>query len=477
MEQLVLQAVVDQLVEALAEDVRLPQADGVVLEILQKALHEVFALLLRPHDGTQLGVDDRLHHMDGRRAGLETDAVPPALPDDLGLFQRKLVDGRHHDAVAGGLHLLHRTAYLLVGTLGFGQLDDAGHQPCFVADFKARLLAEHLIKHLGLEQHRDAHYAVGEVHPTEGGVFHGLAVQRRPAGVGDVLHPGNFLGELHGRCVYLGLEPVAFVQHRHPAGQGEIQLPHRKLIEHFLQNLAQLRLVEVEAAHRQNGPAIALFHFRRQRLRLGGVGVGAVEQDDEGLAQRFQLVDDPLFCRDVVFAGYLADGAVGGDDDADGGVVPDDLAGAGLGGKVEGDLLVEPGAFDHPGLVILLVAHGPLHHIAHAVDEPDAALSPALQRQRHRRLRDELGLCGHDGAPRCRLGQLIAGAELRVLRADGGQHQLFHKLLDEGALARAHRPHHTNEDVAAGAGSYLAADCRLLDSFLLCQNALPSLPI
>ena len=51
------------------------------------------------------------------------------------------------------------------------------------------------------------------------------------------------------------------------------------------------------------------------------------------------------------------------------------------------------------------------------------------------------------------------------------------KLLDEGALARAHRPHHANEDVAAGAGSYLAADCRLLDSFLFCQNALPSLPI
>ena len=72
MEQLVLQAVVDQLVEALAEDVRLPQADGVVLEILQKALHEVFALLLRPDDGTQLGVDDRLHHEDGRRTGLET---------------------------------------------------------------------------------------------------------------------------------------------------------------------------------------------------------------------------------------------------------------------------------------------------------------------------------------------------------------------------------------------------------------------
>ena len=51
MEQLVLQAVVDQLVEAFPEDVRLPQADGVVLEILQEALHEIFALLFGAHDG------------------------------------------------------------------------------------------------------------------------------------------------------------------------------------------------------------------------------------------------------------------------------------------------------------------------------------------------------------------------------------------------------------------------------------------
>lgn len=78
--------------------------------------------------------------------------------------------------------------------------------------------------------------------------------------------------------------------------------------------------------------------------------MGAVEQNDEGLAQRFQLVDDPFFRRDVVFPRYLADGAVGGDDDADGGVVPNDLAGAGLGGEVEGDLLVEPGALTIRGL-------------------------------------------------------------------------------------------------------------------------------
>ena len=57
------------------------------------------------------------------------------------------------------------------------------------------------------------------------------------------------------------------------------------------------------------------------------------------------------------------------------------------------------------------------------------------------------------------------------------QQKQLGEALNKGAFACAHRPHHANEDVAAGAGSYLAADCRLLDSFLLCQNALPSLPI
>ena len=422
-------------------------------------------------------MDDCLHHVDGRCAGFKADAIPPALPDDLGLLQRQLIDGGHHDAIAGGLHLLHRAAYLLIGTLRFRQLDDAGHQPGLVADLKPRLLTEHPVEHLRLEQHRDAHDAVGKVHPAEGGVLHRLAVQHRLARIRDVLHPRDLPGELHGRCVHLSLEPVTFVQHRHPARQGKIQLPHRELVKHPAQDLPQLLFVEVEAAHGQHRPAIAFFHLRRQRLCPGGIGMGAVEQDDEGLAQRFQLVDDPFFRRDVFFPRYLADGAVGGDDDADGGVVPDDLPGAGLGGEVEWDLLVEPRTFDHPGLVILLVAHRPLHHVAHTVDEPDAALSPALQRQRHRRLRDELRLGGHDGAPRRRLRQLIAGTELCVLRPDGGQHQLLHKLLDEGALARAHRPHHADEDVSAGACPYLAADCRLLDSFLICQNALPSLPV
>ena len=191
---------------------------------------------------------------------------------------------------------------------------------------------------------------------------------------------------------------------------------------------------------------------------VSGASGRAVEQDDKGFAQRFQLFHHPLFGGQVVFPGDLADGAIGGDHDADGGVIPDDLAGTGLSGKVKGDLFLEPGAFDHTGLLVFLVAHGSLHHIAHTVDKPDAALPAALQLERHGLFRDELRLRGHDRSPCRRLWQLISGPELCVRRADGRQHQLLHKLLDEGALAGTHRPHHANQDLPAGACPDLPAD-------------------
>ena len=152
-------------------------------------------------------------------------------------------------------------------------------------------------------------------------------------------------------------------------------------------------------------------------------------------------------------------------------MIPDDLAGAGLGGKVKGDLFLKPGAFDHAGLFVLLVAHGPLHHIAHAVDEADATLAAALQLERDGVLRDELRLGRHDGAPRRRLGQFVPRTEAGVVLLDGRQHQLLHELLDEGALAGAHRAHHSDQDLAAGACTDLTAD-RGFQTFLLFQNGL-----
>ena len=132
--------------------------------------------------------------------------------------------------------------------------------------------------------------------------------------------------------------------------------------------------------------------------------------------------------------------------------------------------MVEPWALDHAGPVVFLVSHGPLHHVAHTVDEPHPALAAALQLQGHGCFRDKFRLGGHDGTACGRLRQLVPGTFPGCRRADGRQHQLLHETLDEGGFTAAHRAHHPNVDISAGACADLTADAIL---FLICQIALP----
>ena len=399
----------------------------------------------------------------------------PVLMHDLRRFQMQLVDGGHHDAVAGDFHLLQGAAHLLVGALCPGKLHDAGHQPGFIPDVQPGLLTEHLIKDLRLQLHAHPHTAGGKVCPCHRRALHSLAFQRRSVrSGGQILHAGHPLCQLHGGCVYLRLQPVPGFQHGHPAGQSKIQLLHRELVQHPPQDLPQHGGVQVHTAYRQHGAAVVPRHALSQLPGLRRVRVGAVEQDDIGLAQRFQFGDDPPFRLCVARPGDIADRAVGGDHYPDGGVLTDHLAGAGLCGKVKGHLLLEPRAFDHAGLCVLLVPHGTLHHVAHAVDQPHPARPAALQLQGHGGLRDEFWLSGHDGAPRCRLRQLVPGTFPGGGRAGhGGQHQLLHEPLDKGGFAAAHRAHHTDVDIPAGACADLATDAVL---FLFLQGPSP-LPV
>ena len=402
--------------------------------------------------------------MDGGGAGLQPDAVAAPLPDDLGLFQVHLVHRRHDDAVAGGLHLLQGALQPLVFPLGPGQLDDAGHQPGLVPDLQTGLLAQHLVEHFGFQLHRHPDAALGQVHAGDRRAGHRLAVQGLGPGGLQVLHAGDAGGKVQRRLVDAALQPVAAVQHGDPAGHGKIQLPDGELVQHAFQDGLQGGGVQVHAADRQHRPAVLLLHPGGQPGGLGGAGAGGVQQNDIGLAQGLQLGDDPGLRLLVARPGDVADGAVGGHHHSDGGVIPDHLAGAGLGGLVKGHFVVEPGAFDHAGLVVFLVAHGPLHHIAHAVDQPHPALAAPLQLQGDGCFGDELGLGGHDGAAGGGLGQLILGAGAGGAVLPGGQHQLLHEPLDERAFAAAHRPHHPNVDVAAGAPADLAVEYRIFHS-------------
>ena len=471
MQQLALQALVHQLVQALAKDVGFPQFLRVVLKTGQQAAGKLLALLFGAHDGAEFGVDGRLQHLDGWRAGFQTDPIACPLPHDLGLFQLQLADRRHHNAVAGGFHLLKGTAHLLVLTLRPRQLHDAGHQARFITNGKAGLLAQHLIKNLRFQLHRDAHTAGRKVDAADGRPLHRVAFQCRCVAPGrNILHAGDLLCQLHGGIIHLRLQPVAVFQHRDPARQGKIQLPHRKFVQNLPQDAAKCLRVQIHAAHRQNGVVVVPGHALGQLLRLRGFRVGAVEQDDVGLAQSIQFFHDALLGSGIALPRDVAHRTVGCDHDADGGMFTDHLAGARLGGKIEGNLVVEPWALDHAGLVVFLVSHGPLHHVAHTVDEPHPALAAALQLQGHSRFRDEFRLGGHDGTACGRLRQLVPGTFPDCRRADGRQHQLLHETLDEGGFAAAHRAHHPNVDISAGACADLTADAIL---FLICQIALP----
>ena len=85
-----------------------------------------------------------------------------------------------------------------------------------------------------------------------------------------------------------------------------------------MQDGVQCGGIQVQTADGQHAAAIALLQLGCQGPGLRGVRVGAVEEDDKGLAQRFQLLHHPLLRREVAFPGDLADGAIRRDHDADG---------------------------------------------------------------------------------------------------------------------------------------------------------------
>ena len=132
--------------KGLAEDIGLPDLGRVPLKLLEQIVDHLLALFLAAHDGGHLRLDVRPDHVNGGCAGLQTHAVPPALADDLRLLQHQGVDGGHHDAVSGLLHLLQSVGHLVVLRLHLGQLGEQGHQVPVVPDLEPRLLGQRIIE-------------------------------------------------------------------------------------------------------------------------------------------------------------------------------------------------------------------------------------------------------------------------------------------------------------------------------------------
>ena len=234
----------------------------------------------------------------------------------------------------------------------------------------------------------------------------------------------------------------------HPGRQKEVQLLHGELVEHRPEDGRHVLVRQCQAVHRHAVDAAAPGDLPGDGLGPLRPGLLAVQKDDEGFSKLLKLPDDPFLRFPVVLPGNAGDAAVSGDDDADGGVLPDDLPGTGLRRLRHGDLMVKPGGGHHPGGVPLQLAHGPGDHVAHAVDEPNGEGRASLQRHVGGLLRHELGLRRHDGAAGAALGQLIPGPLPAVDVVDVGDDLRLHETLDEGGLPGPHRAHDADVNVA-----------------------------
>ena len=165
------------------------------------------------------------------------------------------------------------------------------------------------------------------------------------------------LPRLFHHCTNKALpQRMLFFQCQDPPGQIYPDLPDRELIQHRGQDAADIRLRQLQAVDRHHRNAVFFLQLLRHFPHPGRCGIGGIEQHHKGLLNGFQLFDDPLFRFFVLLRGDVADGAVGGDHQPDGGMFLNDLTGADLGRHIKGDLFVEPGRYHHTGTVVLHIA-------------------------------------------------------------------------------------------------------------------------
>ena len=241
------------------------------------------------------------------------------------------------------------------------------------------------------------------------------------------------------------------LQVHNPAGQLQGHLLDGELIEDAGQNLPDVVLVQLQAVDRHHRHLVFFFHLLAQLPAAGSPWLGAVEEDDKGLANLLELPNHPALRLLVLGPRDIADGAIGGNHQADGAVFGDDLFGANLRRHVKGNLPVKPGGHHHPRLLVFDVPQSAGDDISHAVDKPNLEGSGLIHRDLHRLLRDELRFGGHDGFAGSGLRQLVGSPLPPGLAFDVGQHQGLHKPLDKGGFSGAHRPHHPDINIPVGA--------------------------
>ncbi len=389
--------------------------------------------------------------MQRRGVCFQADAELPALPHDFRRFHRHLRHRRRYQPVARLAHGFQRPGDLVVLRFRRDQLLHQAQQVLIAVDFCAAFLTQNAVEHSVLHRQRQVDSPLAgpklfQLHAIQ------LAARRehRRQQV-RLAHPVRLLPRLLQPRQHFLHEIMPFVERFQPLRDAQAHLPHGEFQQHGFQHLLHVRALHVLHAHQHDRHAIRLLQISTQRLRIGAVRHSGIEDDDERLAQRFQLADDAVFRLDVGAARQFGDCTVRRHDDADGRVVSHHLARTDFRRLFEGNIMVIPRRMHHAAAGFVHRTECAAHHVAHAVHQPDAHRGVVAQADRDGLAGHKLRLRRHDGSARPALRQLIRNALFARAFGDFGHHQQFHQAADKGAFARPHRPYNAQIHVAVGA--------------------------
>ena len=373
------------------------------------------------------------------RARFEFHAVLLPLTDDLRLFEHHLLHGGKHYAVARGFHLVDRVDEFFRPSARTGELFEVGKQGEVVGEFKPAFAARHFEEHVVLRRN-------GDIHPALAGVklhlvrrFPELLVRKIFVHQGVIFHLGHVLAHLAHDVHDLLHHVVIGSKRLHPAGQIEVDEPHPEFEQYVFHYTGYVALAHVQCIDERYGHAVLFFQRAFKRVRLLGRRIRGVEHYGKRLPCTLQFLDDALLGRFVRLARNVRERAVRGDGERNRAVLAYDFVRAERRRIGKRHLFVGPRCAHHAFSAVLLAAESSAHHVAHAVDEPHVDGKIVLKNHPHRIRRHELGLSRHDGFPVGGLRYLVDGACAHVFVFDAADHQLLHKLLDDGGFARPDR--------------------------------------
>ena len=453
-----MQPLVHQFVQRFAEHIGFPDLLRIFFKFLQHIADELFRLLFRAHNGIDLGLDARADHVNGLGRGAQFHPVTARLLDDFRLLERQLVRIRHHDAVTGLTHILQRARDLVVGAFCFGKFPHQGNKVPFVGDRKSGQLAHDAVVQAVRRDQRHLGRTVRHVQRIDLPFFYVLVPLRLGEFTGDVPHFHHAVADVREGVHAGAAQPVVGVQIPHPHRQGNRHFGRREFLQNQFHDVADVLVVELHAVQKGHRRIVLLFQRVGQRRGFLPLGVRGVQNDGVGFILPRKLLGHPFFRLHITVARDLADTAVGGHQNADGGMLPDDAARADLGRLAEGDRFFRPRRVDHARLPLFALSERFRHDIAHAVDHFHPHSGALPEEDVHRLVRDEFRLRRHHGLPGTRLRQFIHRARAVVLVRYPGDHRVFHEFADKSGFARAHRADDADVDIATRAGRDILVD-------------------